>query len=192
MIDLTNKEAVEELVKSCVKNDQKSQQIFYKMFYGKMMTVCMRYSRNREEAQDILHDGFIKVFSKLKGFENKGSLEGWVRRLIVNNAIDHVRSRKDFYLQNGEDDFADHIADETNDMIETERLKQEKAEKVISLIQYLSPAYKTVFNMFVIENMSHQEIAEHLEISVGTSKSNLAKAKMKLKELFEQHFRNDE
>lgn len=192
MVNLTNKEAVEELVRACIKNDRKSQQIFYKMFYGKMMTVCMRYSRNREEAQDILHDGFIKVFSKLQGFENKGSLEGWVRRLIVNNAIDHVRSRKDFYLQTGDDDYADHIADETNDAIETERLKQEKAEKLISLIQYLSPAYRTVFNMFIMESMSHQEIADHLNISVGTSKSNLAKAKMKLKELFEQHFKNDE
>lgn len=192
MVNLANKYEVEKLVESCVRNDRKSQQVFYTMFYGKMMAVCMRYTRNREEAQDILHDGFIKVFSKLKSFENKGSLEGWVRRLIVNNAIDHVRCRKDYFLPAGDEDFADSVPDEHYESLEIEKMKQVKAEKIISLIQYLSPAYRTVFNMFVIENMSHQEIADYLGISVGTSKSNLAKAKEKLKELFEKHYKEDE
>ena len=192
MVNLDKKEDVEKLVTACIRNDRPSQQIFYKMFYGKMMAVCMRYTRNREEAQDILHDGFIKVFSKLKSFENKGSLEGWVRRLIVNNAIDYVRCRKDYFMPAGDEDFADSMPDEHEDILEVEKLKQIKAEKIISLIQHLSPAYRTVFNMFVIENMSHQEIADYLGISVGTSKSNLAKAKEKLKELFEKHYNEDE
>lgn len=192
MVDLTNKEAVEELVRNCVRNDRKSQQIFYKMFYGKMMAVCMRYTKNKEEAQDILHDGFIKVFSKLKGFENKGSLEGWVRRLIVNNAIDYVRSKKDFFMQSTDDSLIDNYADEAQDTFEIEKMKSIKAERIIGLIQELSPAYRTVFNMFIIDNLSHQEIADQLNISVGTSKSNLAKAKMKLKELFEKNYRHDE
>lgn len=192
MVNLANKEEVEKLVADCVRNDRKSQQIFYKTFYGKMLAVCMRYTRNREEAQDILHDGFIKVFERLKSFENKGSLEGWVRRLIVNNAIDHIRCRKDYFMTAGDEDFADSVVDEHEEYLEVEKMKQMKAEKVIALIQHLSPAYRTVFNMFVIENMPHNEIAEYLGISVGTSKSNLAKAKERLKELFDQHYKDDE
>jgi len=191
MVNLANKEEVEKLVEACIKNDRKSQQTFYKMFYGKMLAVCMRYTRNREEAQDILHDGFIKVFSRLKSFENKGSLEGWVRRLIVNNAIDYVRCRRDYYLP-GDEDFADSLPDEHDNDLEIEKMKQVKAEKVISLIQHLSPAYRAVFNMFIMENMSHNEIAEYLGISVGASKSNLSKAKERLKELFDEHYKNDE
>lgn len=191
MVNLANREEVEKLVEACIRNDRKCQQIFYKMFYGKMLNVCMRYTRNREEAQDVLHDGFIKVFQRLQSFGNKGSLEGWVRRLIVNNAIDHIRCRKDYYMP-GDESFADSLPDEHDEYLEVEKMKQMKAEKVISLIQYLSPAYRAVFNMFVIENMPHQEIADYLGISVGTSKSNLAKAKEKLKELFEKHYKDDE
>jgi len=191
MVNLANREEVEKLVDACIRNDRKSQQIFYKMFYGKMLNVCMRYTRNREEAQDVLHDGFIKVFQRLQSFGNKGSLEGWVRRLIVNNAIDHIRCRKDYFMP-GDENFADSLPDEHYEYLEVEKMKQMKAEKVISLIQHLSPAYRAVFNMFVIENMPHQEIADYLGISVGTSKSNLAKAKEKLKELFEKHYKDDE
>jgi RNA polymerase sigma-70 factor (ECF subfamily) len=188
-VDLSNKDTVEKLIRACVKGDRKSQQLLYKSFYGKMMSVCMRYARNREEAQDILHDGFIKVFMKLESFENKGSLEGWIRRIVANSAIDFVRTRKDFYIREDQEFLLDDLQDDTTDCAEMEALTQMKAEAVIALIQELSPAYRMVFNMYVIENMPHKEIAEQLNISIGTSKSNLAKAKMKLKELVESHFK---
>lgn len=189
MVDLTNKEVVKKLVEACVRGERRSQELFYKTFYGKMLAVCMRYSRNREEAQDVLHDGMIKVFLKLESFENKGSLEGWVRRIIVNNAIDFVRSRRDFYLGQEQDYLIDEMIDDSADERDLEMVRELKVEKLIGLIQKLSPAYQTVFNLYAIENMTHKEIAEKLNINIGTSKSNLAKAKMRLKELVEEHWK---
>ena len=189
MVDLTNREVVKKLVEACVRGERRSQELFYKAFYGKMLSVCMRYSRNREEAQDVLHDGMIKVFLKLESFENKGSLEGWVRRIIVNNAIDFVRSRRDFYLGQEQDYLIDEMVDDTVNERELERVRELKVEKLIELIQKLSPAYQMVFNLYAIENMTHKEIAEKLNINIGTSKSNLAKAKMRLKELVEEHWK---
>ena len=128
MINLTNKDDVKDLVESCIKGNRKSQELLYKSFYGKMLVVCMRYSRNREEAQDVLHDGLIKVFSKLKSFENKGSFEGWVRRIIVNVAIDHVRSRKDFYINEEQEFLLDNIVDESDDVAELEKIKKLRSQ----------------------------------------------------------------
>jgi len=186
MIDLTNKEIVKNLIDSCIKGNRKSQELLYKTFYGKMLAVCMRYSRNREEAQDVLHDGLVKVFMKLKSFENKGSFEGWVRRIIVNGAIDNVRSRNDFYIKE-EQEFLPDVVDDTDNIAEIEKLRKMRAETIIELMQKLSPAYRTVFNLFAVENMQHKEIAETLNISIGTSKSNLAKAKVKLRKLVKQY-----
>ena len=189
MVDLTNREVVKKLVEACVRGERRIQELFYKTFYGKMLTVCMRYCRNREEAQDVLHDGMIKVFIKLEGFENKGSLEGWVRRIIVNNAIDFVRSKKDFYLGQEQDYLIDDMVDDSVNERELEHAREIKVEKLIGLIQKLSPAYQMVFNLYAIENMTHKEIAEKLNINIGTSKSNLAKAKLRLKELVEEHWK---
>lgn len=187
MIDLTNKEVVKDLVDSCIAGNRKSQEVLYKTFYGKMLVVCMRYSRNKEEAQDILHDGLIKVFMKLKSYEHKGSFEGWIRRIIVNVAIDYVRTRKDFYIKEDQEFLIDDLVDDNDSSQEVEKIRRMRAETIIELMQKLSPAYRMVFNLFAVENMQHKEIAETLNISIGTSKSNLAKAKVKLKELVEQH-----
>ena len=184
-MDLTNKEAVDRLVQSCIKGDRKSQQFLYQTFYGKMMVVCLRYASNHEEAQDILHDGFLKVFDKLKSFQNKGSFEGWIRRIIVNNAIDFLRKRRD-YLLSFDDSGFENLKDEDQDSVGFEEDLQMKAELILKLIQKLTPAYRTVFNMYVIEEYSHKDIAEILGISIGSSKSNLAKAKMKLKEYYKE------
>jgi RNA polymerase sigma-70 factor, ECF subfamily len=188
MVDLTNSAVVEKLVKGCIRGDRKCQQLLYKTFYGKMLVVCMRYSRDHSEAQDLLHDGFIKVFSNLVNYEYKGSLEGWVRRIVVNNAIDFIRNRKDFLIAYDDETKYDQVADDYLGEKETEEFRQLKAEETLALIQDLSPAYQAVFNMYVMEDYSHQEIANALNISVGTSKSNLAKAKQKLKELYIRKF----
>ena len=152
-----------------------------------MLAVCMRYADSYDDAKDIVQEGFIKVFANLKGFENQGSLEGWVRRIVVNTAIDCVR-KKHFQTVDIEDS---HEAQKSNAAQEQEQEEEAytlmKAEVVMKLIQKLSPMYRAVFNLYVLENYSHKEISDELGISIGTSKSNLAKAKMNLKKLFDQY-----
>ena len=191
-IDWSNKEKVAKLVKSCLKGDSKSQKVLYEAFYGKMFAVCIRYAGEYSEAQDILHDGFIKVFNNLKSFKNKGSLEGWIRRIIVNNAIDNVKQKKRLLLDHYEEKRLENIEDVNFEEEYLRKLNETKANHIMQLIQKLSPAYRTVFNLYVIEEYSHKEIANMLEISVGTSKSNLAKAKMRLREIFKKSNFKDE
>ncbi len=186
-MNFSDKEEVRKLVKQCIKEDRKSQKLLYEHFYGKMVAVCMRYATDYNEAQDILHEGFIKVFAKLKSFKNEGSFEGWIRRIIVNSAIDHIRTKKKLTFDSEEKSIIDNIKDEDEVLIEQEHLVKIKAELIIELIQELSPAYKTVFNLYVLEGYSHKQVASSLGISEGTSKSNLAKAKKKLRELFEEN-----
>ncbi|MEA3443550.1 MAG: sigma-70 family RNA polymerase sigma factor [Bacteroidota bacterium] len=185
-MDLTKKADVAILIDNCIRGDRKSQQTLYKEFYGKMLVVCMRYASDKNEAKDILHDGFIKVFNKLKSFKNEGSLEGWIRRIMVNNSIDHVRRKREILFAEG-DDFTIEKAIKESETDDSELFLKEKAEIILSLIQKLSPAYRTVFNMYVIENYKHKEIAEHLNINIGTSKSNYAKAKMKLRLFYNEY-----
>ena len=187
-MDLSNKDNIEKLVKACVKGDRKGQQILYEAYYSKMLSVCVRYSRDINEAQDLLHDGFIKVFASLRGFKNKGSLEGWIRRIIVNNAIDYVRAKRIFYVES--DDYVFNGSEDNINESYDKEMVDIKAKILIEMIQQLSPAYRTVFNLYVIENYSHKEIAEALNINIGTSKSNLAKAKMKLRSLYFNYIKN--
>lgn len=186
-MDFSNKNDVGRLVNNCIKGDRLSQEVFYKNFYSKMMAICARYAYNTDEAKDILHDGFIKIFNKLPGFKNEGSLEGWVRRIMVNNAIDHVRKRKETFISIDNENIFENIRNDSDEEAENEMFITIKAELLLKLIQKLTPAYRTVFNMYVIENYSHKEIAEILGINIGTSKSNLAKAKIKLREFYKEH-----
>lgn len=175
------------LIDGCLTGERRSQQRVYEMFYGKMMAVCMRYTKNADQAKDILQDGFIKVFGSVDQFNRAGSFEGWIRRIIVNTAIDYFRRTKNSFLLLGEErsieDFGDHdaedvLADEVDD-----DWQEVKPADVINAMQKLTPAYRTVFNLYVFEELTHKEIAEMLGINVGTSKSNLAKAKHNLKKL---------
>lgn len=174
------------LIDGCISGERRSQQRVYELFYGKMMAVCLRYTKNHDQAKDILQDGFIKVFKSVGRFNREGSFEGWIRRIIVNTAIDHFRRAKHAYLLLGEErsieDFAEH---EDEDIIEDEQEEEIdlKPADVINAMQKLTPAYRTVFNLYVFEEMTHKEIAEALGINVGTSKSNLAKAKNNLRKL---------
>lgn len=186
-INLSDVDKTKELVEACIKGHRASEQQFYQQFFGKMLTVCMRYAENRDEAKDMLHDGFIKVFNSLKCFEHKGSLEGWVKRIITNTAIDAVRKKKNFFVVLDEGRNYDSIADDFDDNVEYEKFNQIKVETIMQLIQKLSPMYKVVFNLYVFEELTHKEIAEKLNINIGTSKSNYAKAKRNLVKLFEEH-----
>ena len=150
----------------------------------------MRYMNDRDSAQEVLQEGFIKVFEKLGAFDYKGSFEGWIRRIIANTAIDSIRkSKKDPYLTDNDNDFKLGAEDEI-EMREEMEITDIKAEIAMEAIQKLSPAYRAVFNLYVLEEYSHKEIAEILGISEGTSKSNLAKAKMNLKKMLSDKFMN--
>ena len=178
-------EKLREIVNGCLDDDRRSQEALFKMFYGKMLSVCSRYISDPDTAQEVLQQGFIKVFDKLEVFDFKGSFEGWVRRIIVNTAIDSIRKAKRAPLLKDKD--TDFKMDSTDELEESEALEltELKASIALKAIEKLSPGYRTVFNLFVIEDYSHKEIAEILNISEGTSKSNLSKAKMNLKKMRE-------
>ena len=154
------------------------------------MAVCLRYTKNHDQAKDILQDGFIKVFRSLEKFNRDGSFEGWIRRIMVNTAIDYFRRTKNSYLLLGEErsieDFGDQDAEDVLEDVEQEEEADLKPADVINAMQKLTPAYRTVFNLYVFEEMTHKEIAGSLGISIGTSKSNLAKAKANLKKLLKK------
>lgn len=148
-----------------------------------MMAVCRRYTRNDDQAKDILQDGFIKVFNNIGKFNFDGSFEGWVRRIIVNTAIDFTRKAKNDYLLMNENQSVEDFENDLLDVEEEEFNIPLNVGDVIKGMDQLSNAYKAVFNLYVFENYSHQEIADTLGISVGTSKSNLAKARANLKKI---------
>ncbi len=171
-----------ELIAGCLRQDRACQEALYKRFYGKMMGVTLRYAKNRDEASDMLQEGFIKVFTSIRNFAFKGSFEGWVRRIIVNTAVDHLRRNKHEYMIVSTVYAREGDIPDPGDEIEDENLMNELSEaQILNAISQLSPAYRTVFNLYVMEDLPHKAIADQLGISEGTSKSNLAKARFQLK-----------
>ena len=189
-MDLNNKEDVKKIVDGCTKGDRNSQHQLYKMTYGKMLGVCMRYSADINEAKDLLHDGYIKVFEKISTFKNIGSLEAWIKRLIINNNLDYLKSKKRTNFSENSDAILESLKDDSDDVLEQVNETNITAEKLIELIQELSPVYRTIFNLYYVEDFSHKEIADMLNINIGTSKSNLARAKVNLKNLYIQKYGN--
>ena len=185
-LEVENSE-LREIIEKCAKNNRAAQEELFKLFYGKMMGICMRYTKDRDRAQEVVQQGFIKVFDKLSEFDFKGSFEGWMRRIMVNASIDAIRKRnRQPFSTDEEFMFNDASVEQEDDS--DEMLIKLKAEYAMEAIQSLSPAYQTVFNLYVIENYSHKEIAEILDISEGTSKSNLAKAKQNLRNILKEKF----
>jgi len=179
---------LDEIINKCLRKDRLAQEQLFKLYYGKMMAVCLRYTNDRDTAQEILQDGFIKVFDKLYTFESSGSFDGWIRRIMANTALDALRKNKRL---NWVEENELNTKVEFNDPIDSLDFEQEfelKANVAMEAINELSPAYKTVFNLFVFENYSHKEIADALGISEGTSKSNFAKAKINLQKIINKKF----
>ncbi len=178
---------LQNLVKGCIQDDRKCQRLLYEMFYGKMMGVCLRYANDADQAKDILQDGFIKVFRNLERYNFSGSFEGWIRRIMVNTAIDYFRKHRSSHVLLLRDEQAIEEFEEDSEEAEFELNPIDEPEftmeDVIAAMQQLSPAYRAVFNLFVMENRSHQDIAEELNISVGTSKSNFSKAKANIRKM---------
>ena len=169
-----------DLIDGCIAGDRRMQKELYGRYSAKMFGVCLRYAGATEEAEDILQEGFVKVFNKIGSFRREGSFEGWIRRIVVNTAIEHFRRKT--YLQ--------PITEKEEQSVEGSYLSvlDSLAEKdIIGLVQQLSPGYRTVFNMYVVEGYTHRQIAEVLGISEGTSKSQLSRAKAILQELVQHH-----
>jgi RNA polymerase sigma-70 factor, ECF subfamily len=180
---------LQELIAGCLKNDRRCQQRIYEQFYGKMLSVCMRYTKDLDQGKELVQEGFIKLFGNLHKYKNDGSFEGWVRRIFTNNAIDSFRRKKHQDLVPDDDHQVLNLADEKDEHAFLDKEEETIQPKhVIEAMQQLSPAYQMVFNLYVMESYSHQEIADELGISVGTSKSNLAKARMNMKKLLKKQF----
>ncbi len=183
-MDLSNQADVRKIVEGCAERNAGYQQLLYKTMYSSMMLVCQRYANRPEDAKDLFQDGFIKVFDKIEKFNFNGSLEGWIRRIMVNNAIDYYRKNKNKFAMSETLLEAHQIAEE----VESEGIFDDlNADLLLSFVQQLSPVYQTVFNLYILDDYSHAEIAEELGISEGTSKSNLSKAKKNLKQMVNTH-----
>lgn len=176
----------DELVKGCIDNNPACQKLLFERFSRKMMGVCLRYAGRSEEAEDMLQNGFIRIFEKLSTFRGTGSLEGWVRRIIVNESLTYLRKNKAMQMNIDIEDAKykvpgnSHVGESMNE------------KDLLKIIQQLPAGFRTVFNMYAIEGYSHKEIAEELGISEGTSKSQYSRAKTHLQQILQTEFRSVE
>lgn len=173
--------SLKELVHNCKKGNRIAQEQLYKQYAGRLFGVCLKYSRNKTEAEDNLHDSFITIFQKIDQYKFKGSFEGWLKRVTVNTVLQ--KYRKEEYLSVITDNVEEEITVETG-YVEVE------LPVLLKYIQDLPNKYRLTFNLYVLDGYSHKEIAELLGTSVGTSKSNLARARIILKEKIEKEIIN--
>lgn len=181
-----------EWIKGCKDQDKQCQRKVYEFLYSPMFGVCMRYAEDRQEATDILQDGFIKVFEKISLYDDNGSFEGWVRRIIVNTAIDAIRRKKKEILTDDTSVYQSSESIDPDNSGDENIYKGLSIKDVVEAMQELSPMYRAVFNLYVMDGLTHQEIAEELDISVGTSKSNLSKARANIKAILQSKIKVDE
>ena len=160
------------IINGCIARDRASQTRLYDFYAPKMLVVCMRYSKNREEAEEILHEGFCRVFKYINKFQNAGSFEGWIRKIIVNAALQRYKSKSSLYPVIQIDEMKTDLANDT-DLYNALDVKE-----LMKVVQTLPTGYRLVFNLYAIEGFKHREIAEMLGISEGTSKSNLSDARV--------------
>ena len=173
---LNTQEGIKTLIRGCIQQNRDSQEELYKKFYAYAMGICLRYSRDREEAEEILNDGFLKIFANLQHQRNSDLLKAWIRKTMIHSAIDYYRKH---HKHHGHLD----IVNVKRKSPMPDSLSMLSGKEILSMVQLLPPAYRIVFVLYAIEGFKHKEIAEKLGISVGTSKSNLAKARAKLKKM---------
>lgn len=167
---------LEHIIQGCKKQKRSSQSELYKLYSSKMYGLCLYYAKDYTEAQDVLQDGFIKIFEKIKQYTGKGSFEGWMRRVFVNTALERFRKKKLLFTVDDED------SNVVDNLVHEEIESQINANELLEIIKTISPQYKLVFMLYSIEGFTHKEISDELGISVGTSKSNLARARKILQE----------
>jgi RNA polymerase sigma factor (sigma-70 family) len=175
MMFLEHKYTIDTLVSKCKAGERKAQEMLYKQFAAKMLGVCMRYATDKMEAEDMLQNGFIRVFQKMSDYRGEGSFEGWVRRIMVHSSIEYYRKHHKMMQVVG----MDEVNEPSVDPIAMANLD---AKDLIALIQQLAPGYRMVFNLYAIEGYSHREIGEIVGITEGASKSQLSRARAILKE----------
>jgi RNA polymerase sigma factor (sigma-70 family) len=163
---------LEQLIHDCKNNDTKAQEQLYRLFSSKLFAICLKYSRNYAEAEDNLQDGFLIIFDKIHQFNFKGSFEGWIKRIMINNVLQQYRGVR--FLEMTTENISDEPEIEIDESISLDFL--------MKIIQELPDRYRLVFNLYVIDGYAHKDIAEMLGITTGTSKSNLSRARMILKE----------
>ncbi|MFB9862047.1 sigma-70 family RNA polymerase sigma factor [Rufibacter immobilis] len=168
-----------DLVIALQQGDAKAQRLLYERFAGPMMGVCLRYLKNEMDAEEVLINGFMKVYQHVTRFEQKGSFEGWVRRIMVNEALQHLRKQEPMHLTIEKEHI--HLASE-----DASADSDMSAEEMMALLLELPAGYRAVFNLYAIEGYSHKEIAEMLHITEGTSKSQLSKARAMLQRMLAQ------
>jgi RNA polymerase sigma factor (sigma-70 family) len=168
----------QDFITALAREERWAQQRLYEEHYGKLMGVCLRYAGSRDEALDLLHEGFIKIFQNITRYKPGTSLIAWMRTVVVNNCIDHHRRQVRRRTEDIETAYS--ISDEA----QPDALSDLTEKEILDAVQTLSPAYRAVFNLYVIEGFSHKEIGEALQITESTSRSNLVKARTKLQEYF--------
>ncbi len=169
----------QDTIKGCISRNRTSQKELYKAFFGFSMKICLRYAENKEEALEMVNDGFMRVFSNIHRYDSNRPFQSWLSTIMINTSIDYYRARiKRMKMEE---------LNSTHDQEDSEHiLSKLNYQDVVKLVQNLSVAYRTVFNLFVIDGYNHEEIAGMLSISVGTSKSNLFKARQQLKEMLRE------
>lgn len=170
---------LEIVIDGCLSGNPLSQRKLYEYFYGYGMSICLRYAHDQHRAEEILNDAFLKVFFTLHQYDSTRPLKPWIRKILVNTAIDHFRRQKHKVYTQQLEDLSDHETPQSVPAVEP-------GDDVLPILQELTPVYRMVFNLYVMEGFKHHEIAEKLDISIGTSKSNLARAKARLKQLWAQ------
>jgi RNA polymerase sigma factor (sigma-70 family) len=171
--------SLDQLIQKCKKNDTKAQSDLYKLFSSKLFALCLKYSRNPVEAEDNLQDAFVTIFEKMSQYKYKGSFEGWLKRIVINTALQRYRSKGVFNIVNENNIEDTSIEIEDNDVVDIDFL--------LLTIQELPDRYRLVFNLYALDGYSHKEIAKMLDISTGTTKSNLSRARMILKNRIENY-----
>ena len=174
---------LERLIEKCIKQDAQAQSQLYKQYASKLFSLCLKYSKNYAEAEDNLHDAFITVFSKIDQYNNKGSFEGWLKRIAINTSLQRYRENVGVFDIINEENIPD-----VEVSIDDESLS---LDFLLKIIQELPDRYRLVFNLYVLDGYSHVEISELINISTGTSKSNLARARLILKEKIEDYKSNE-
>lgn len=182
---LTNDE-IDHIVRGCIALKRESQKALYSSLYGYAMAIALRFASTEDEAMEIVNDGFLKLFREISGFRPKyedhyNSLKGWLKQILIYTAIDSYRKNHKHNLHKAIEEASGDLA-----YFHLTAVDKMSYDELRRLVQRLSPAYRTVFNLFVVDGFSHDEISKMLSISVGTSKSNLAKAKMALQEMLKQ------
>jgi RNA polymerase sigma-70 factor (ECF subfamily) len=169
-------DAEQNVVLACMRREKWAQQALYEEYYARMMGVCMRYANNENDALDIMHEGFIKILRNIHSFQPGTSLVSWIRRIMVNTAIDYYRSN--MRRRTSDMDEANHIVS-----FDADAVSRFSEMEILEAVQMLTPAYRAVFNLYVIEGYSHKEISQLLDVNESTSRSNLVKARLKLQNI---------